>query len=156
MFERILVPLDGSQEAHKALEYAIEIAKLFNSEIEILHVIPFVNQYVDFMPYPSPGFNDIFSVPGWVNDYLTKLEENNRKMLEEALFSAIELAPDLIISTKILKGKPGLTIVNEAFNEKFDLIVMGSRGLGMLHDMLLGSVSNYVVNNVKKPVLITK
>ncbi len=157
MYEKILVPLDGSEQAHTAFIQAIEIAKKFNSEIEILHVTSFSEQYVAFMPYPSSGINSETRVPEqWIEDYLNKIEENNRKMLGEAKRLGDLLGQDIKIYTKLLKGSPGPSIVMEADDEKFNLIVMGSRGLSGLKDLLLGSVSNHVVNNAKIPVLVVR
>ncbi len=157
MYDKILVPLDGSEQAHTAFIHAIEIAKKFNSDIEILHAISFVEQYIAFSPYPSSGINPETRIPEqWIEDYIIKVEENSHKMLSEAKKLGELLGSDIKISTKLLKGGPGPVIVKEASEEKFDLIVMGSRGLGGLQDLLLGSVSNHVVNNAKIPVLIVR
>jgi len=157
MYDKILVPLDGSEQAHSAFIHAIEIAKKFNSEIEILHVISFTEQYIAFNPYPTSGTDFETRVPEqWIEDYLIKVEENNRKMLEEAKKMGDRLGPMINISTKLMKGSPGPSIVSEADEGKYNLIVMGSRGLGGLRDLLLGSVSNHVVNNAKIPVLVIK
>lgn len=157
MYDKILVPLDGSEQAHTAFIHAIEIAKKFNSEIEILHVISFVEQYVPLFPYPSSGINSETIIPEqWIEDYIKNVEENSQKMLEEAKKLGYLLGPKIKMSSKLMKGGPGVVIVMEAENGKFDLIVMGSRGLGGLKDLLLGSVSNHVVNNSKIPVLVIK
>jgi len=157
MYDKILVPLDGSEQAHSAFIHAIEIAKKFNSDIEILHVISFTEQFVAFTPYPSPGVDSETKVPAkWIEDYLSKVEENSQKMLEEAKKLGLRLGPDIKIMTKILKGSPGPSIVAEAEEEKSNLIVLGSRGLGGLQDLLLGSVSNHVVNSAKIPVLVVR
>ena len=157
MYDKILVPLDGSEQAHSAFIHAIEIAKKFNSDIEILHVISFTEQFVAFTPYPSTGVDSESTVPvKWMEDYLSKVEENSQKMLEEAKKLGLRLGPDVKILTKILRGSPGSTIVSEAEDEKFNLIVLGSRGLGGLQDLLLGSVSNHVVNSAKIPVLVVR
>ena len=65
-------------------------------------------------------------------------------------------AEDLKIKPKLDKGRPSDIIVAEAEDEDFDLIVMGSRGLGGIKEYILGSVSNQVVHESKSPVLIVK
>jgi nucleotide-binding universal stress UspA family protein len=57
---------------------------------------------------------------------------------------------------KILLGEPGPVIVEYANKEKFDLVVIGSRGLNVLQEMVLGSVSHKVVKRADCPVLIVK
>ena len=57
---------------------------------------------------------------------------------------------------KLLHGDPGPAIVDYANKENFDLVVIGSRGLNSLQEMVLGSVSHKVVKRVNCPVLIVK
>lgn len=57
---------------------------------------------------------------------------------------------------KFLHGEPGPTIVDHANREKYELVVIGSRGLNTLQEMVLGSVSHKVAKRVAAPVLIVK
>ena len=57
---------------------------------------------------------------------------------------------------KLLHGEPGPSIVEYANKENVDLVVIGSRGLNKLQEMVLGSVSHKVVKRVNCPVLIVK
>jgi nucleotide-binding universal stress UspA family protein len=59
-------------------------------------------------------------------------------------------------SSKILHGRTGPSIVKFAQKQRFDIIVIGARGLGSFSGMVLGSVSNYIVQKSKIPVLIIK
>ncbi|CAH0275835.1 TRAP-T-associated universal stress protein TeaD [Peribacillus simplex] len=56
----------------------------------------------------------------------------------------------------MLYGEPGSSIVYYANKEQFDLVIIGSRGLNSLQEMVLDSVSHKVVNRVKCPVLVVK
>ena len=56
----------------------------------------------------------------------------------------------------ILHGEPAPTIVDYANKQKFDLVILGSRGLNALQEMVLGSVSHKVVKRVNCPVLVVK
>jgi nucleotide-binding universal stress UspA family protein len=60
------------------------------------------------------------------------------------------------VASKLLIGKPGDIILSEATQGAFDLIVIGSRGLGGFKEFVLGSVSHQVVNESKIPVLVVK
>ena len=58
----------------------------------------------------------------------------------------------MIVET--IQGKPGPGIVKLAEKHKVDLVVMGTRGLGLVKRTVLGSVSTYVVHHVKIPILV--
>ncbi len=64
----------------------------------------------------------------------------------------------VVFRSKIMRGNVGYNIVKIAHNkkDKFDLIVMGSRGRGAVKELFLGSVSNYVVHTSNIPVLLVK
>ncbi|MFH2110057.1 MAG: universal stress protein [Candidatus Bathyarchaeota archaeon] len=158
MFNKILVPIDGSKHAHRALKTALELAKIHKSELEILHVTSFSEE---IMPTKSesdvgPMQEESLSPPEWINEYMAKVRENDEKMLSQALKNAETMYPKLKITTKLLLGRPGKSIVSEAEEGKYDLVVIGSRGLGGLAELVLGSVSHQVVNESKIPVLVVK
>jgi nucleotide-binding universal stress UspA family protein len=75
-------------------------------------------------------------------------------MLIQALKDAETMYPKLKITAKLLRGKHGKTIVSEAEEGGFDLIVIRRRGLGVLTELVLGSVSHEVVNESKISVLV--
>jgi nucleotide-binding universal stress UspA family protein len=77
-------------------------------------------------------------------------------MLEKKFNEATETHSGLKISKKVVEGRPQSEIVKEAEENSFDLIVMGSRGLNELEEIVLGSVSDAVVNRSKVPVFIVK
>jgi nucleotide-binding universal stress UspA family protein len=60
------------------------------------------------------------------------------------------------VTSRLLIGKPGDAIIAEASEGRFNLIVIGDRGLGGLKELLLGSVSHQVVNESTIPVLVVK
>lgn len=62
----------------------------------------------------------------------------------------------ILFYEKILHGDEGPRIVKFAHEKSFDLIVIGSRGMGSIKEMFLGSTSNYVLHKSKIPVLIVK
>jgi len=80
------------------------------------------------------------------------------RQAEKNIRAAKQLAEKSGISfkSKIISGSPGSKIVNTANKEKFDLIVIGSRGLGRVQEAFLGSVSNYVTHKARMPVLLVK
>ena len=79
-----------------------------------------------------------------------------KKFLDEAKILAAQNG--IVFKEKLMRGDIGYNIIKLAHNkkEKFNLIVIGSRGRGSLKEMFFGSVSNYVIHTSKIPVLIVK
>ena len=157
MFDKVLVPIDGSRHAHAALQTALELAEVHGSELEILHVTSYSETYAPMETEPiGGGSGEASSPPEWIDEYMTKLRANDEKMLSQALEEAKKLHPGLKIASKLLWGRPGKVIVSEAEEGGFDLVIIGSRGLGGLAGLVLGSVSQHVVNEARVPVLVVK
>lgn len=139
MIKSILVPIDGSRHAEKALTYALEMAEKCEAGIEILTVVP-----------------EVVSSPDWMKEYTEKMKEKSEEMLSESFRMAKEIKPDINISKRLEEGLTVEKILEIAERGNHDMIVMGSRGLGFVKGFLLGSVSNKVVNHAEIPVLIVK
>ncbi|WP_435166654.1 universal stress protein [Paenibacillus glycanilyticus] len=140
MYNHILVPVDGSQQASKALDHAIHLVKAINAPIRlsVIHVtgrvaISQAFVYVD------------------VGEMLEK-EEN------EVLSAAAAQLRDSGVDYTLLRadGDPSTLICNTAKERSCDLIVMGSRGVGLVSEILLGSVSHGVSQHAHCPVLLVK
>jgi nucleotide-binding universal stress UspA family protein len=87
--------------------------------------------------------------------YIKKvLLKNANEFMEKA--KKICAQNGILFYQKILHGDEGPKIVKFAHDKNFDLIVIGSRGMGSLKEMFLGSTSNYVLHKAKIPVLIVK
>jgi nucleotide-binding universal stress UspA family protein len=155
LFEKVLVPIDGSRHAHAALQTALDLAEIHGSELEILHVTSYSEEYEQPEPAGEESEEPV-SPPEWIEEYMSKLREDDEKMLSKALKDAEKLHPGLKITSKLLWGRPGNVIVSEAEKGGFDLVVIGSRGLSGLAGLVLGSVSQHVVNSSKAPVLVVK
>ena len=152
MFQKILVPIDGSNPAHNALANALQIARIHGSEVEVLHVMTFTE---DLPKVPDKsGKNE--APDSWIDDYMTRVRKKDNKMLGDAVEEAKALGLSDKVYSKLLIGKPGSIIIAEASQGGFDLIVIGNRGLGGFKELVLGSVSHQVVNESKIPVLVVK
>jgi len=140
---KILLCTDGSKYSQKALEEASEIVKGCNvNEVAIIHV------HERYEPLPTLPNESI----KWI---MQKHKKEGEKILSEALKF---IKGKNIEARKILKeGHPADTIVNIAQKEGFDMIVVGSRGLGGLKKLFLGSVSNAIIQEaVNCSVLVVK
>ena len=144
MYQSIVVPIDGSDPSKRALSHAIEIAKKFNSEITIItvasthHRTPAVENVSKKGTPPATesvkrkAFNLIVDAE----------EEHHRSVLKEA--EAVAKAEGFNVRTVFLRGQPSEEIINFLDENPHDLIVMGSRGLGGMKRLLLGSTSSAV------------
>ncbi len=139
---RILVAVDGSENADRAFEYAVYIAK--QCEVERIFIVNVIE-----------GFGR--SIGAWEKrDALVKdLEQNSKELLEKYKSKALSQA---FTTTEIISaaGNAGEEILKTAEREKIDTIVIGSRGLSTASEMLLGSVSHNVIHNSKCPVVILR
>ncbi|MDQ1278988.1 MAG: hypothetical protein QG670_248 [Thermoproteota archaeon] len=133
MIKKILVPVDGSEHAERALDSALDLAQKYSAEVLILTV-------VQYGPLPSEGS------PQSINAYLEAIDDFHRKVLSDALEKVKKTIPGLKVSTKSDEGYPADKIIETANEDEFDLIVMGRRGRGHLRHTLLGSVSDRVAD----------
>ncbi len=136
--KKIMVPVDGSESSERALEQAIELAVALKAKLAFLYVAN-VNQLA-------------------VNSCLSaELLEAVNKAGDVILSHAEERVPEGVEAERLLEtGSPASAIVDVAEDIGSDLIVMGSRGLGLVKGVLLGSVSQYVVENSKCAVMVVK
>jgi nucleotide-binding universal stress UspA family protein len=140
MFRNLLVCIDGSAHADRALSEAIDLATAGHGRLTLLTAVcrP---PYWATSPVTIPAIEPLAS----------ELASTAR----ESLVAAVNQVPDSIPVTTILSQKP----IREALTEQlrdghYDLLVMGSRGRGALTASLLGSVSHYALNHSGVPVLI--
>lgn len=150
MIQKILIAIDGSELAEKALESALDLAEKYSAHLVILNVF---HPHIPFF-YTTP-IGNAFPLAG-VDEYLKSLEASHKSMLEETLKIAKKRKPNLNISTKLVEGYPASKIVEIAKEENFDLIMLGHRGLSGIREFILGSVSNRVAHDAECPVLIIK
>jgi len=136
MVKNILVAFNGSDQAKRALDLALEIADKFSANVVLLGVI-------DYMPIID-------------EEYVNNLRRRYVNILSEALNIAQTAKPNLQITEMLSEGHPADKIIEKTQDGKFDLIVMGSRGLGGISDFIRGSVSDKVVDDALCPVMIVK
>ena len=136
--EKILIPVDGSESSERALGKGIELANALKAKLMFLYVAN-VNQLA-------------------VNSCLSaELLEAVNKAGDVVLTHAEESASEGIETERVMEtGSPAPVIIDVAEEHGVDLIVMGSRGLGLVKGVLLGSVSQYVVENAKCAVMVVK
>ena len=145
MYNKILLPTDGSKNSERAIQHAITIALNENSEIVILNVVD--SAYLTGLPE---------------EDIITKsemiLQEESRKVLdhvEEIIKNMdVEGIDDIQLTPMTVEGNAADIILKVSEKENIDLIVIASSGKHMLDRFLLGSVTEKTVRHSKVPILV--
>jgi nucleotide-binding universal stress UspA family protein len=140
MYKKILVPLDGSELAKKALDQAEKLAKAFDAEIVLLQVVP-------FMPiYGSPEL----VTPLIVDEKQKESAERHLSNLAEELKKR-----DLKVTTMVRTGQQvAVEIIDFAKESGVDLIVMCTHGRSGITRWVLGSVAHKVLTRAETPILL--
>lgn len=140
MYKKILVPLDGSTFAEKALPFAQEEAKAHGASLLLLRVVPlaFIEE-----PISEAEQEAIKIIKGRAGNYLLKVAENLKK-------------EGLDVKAEIGDGDPADVILNVADAEKVDLIAMSTHGFSGLERFLWGSVAEKVSKVSNIPVLMIR
>lgn len=139
MFKKILVPTDASEAARRALKTALELAKGFNSQILLLHVV-----------YTPEALG--YSLSSGISVPQEEIRICGREVLAATL-DGIDIGTVNLVE-KQKPGHPAAAILEEVHSGQFDLIVMGSRGYGPITGSLMGSVSQRILSKAECPVLM--
>jgi len=155
LFESILVPLDGSEHSLRALDVAVQIAKVFRAKLTLIHVY---SATVRPIILPEPATLIPSGVPAITAEEVTKVIEAARGAGERILADGRQRAEACQLKAKTLlkEGQTTQEIIRTAKEEKSDLIVIGARGVSKIREILLGSVSDGVTRNAPCPVLVVK
>lgn len=155
MFEKILVPLDGSEHSLRALEIAVQMAKKFGGKLTLVHVY---SVSVSPVLMPEPTTLTPPRVPVMTAAEVSKVAEATRKAGASILAGGEKRvrAEGVQVETTLKEGHTVQEITKTAKEGEFDLIVMGARGVSKIRELLLGSVSDGVIRNAPCPVLVTK
>ena len=149
MFNKILVPIDGSEQSYRALNIAMDLAKRYLAKVTLVSV---AQPYIVTSQYsPQPMLTPIPTT-----SYDENIENAHKKILANAYDEAKKINSEIKISKELLNGRPADKIIEIAKEDGFDLIVIGSRGLGGIKEFFLGSVSDRVADHAPCPVLIVK
>ncbi|MBX3001235.1 MAG: universal stress protein [Caldilineaceae bacterium] len=145
VFQKILVPLDGSLLAEKALPYAIWLSKQSSGQLVFLRVVP--------SPVIAPARYSIAEADAW----LVRQSEERREA--EEYLAAMAARPDLQPLRPhpvIYEGDAAEMIVRAAGHLGVDAIILSTRARGGLARWILGSVADHVVQNTAIPVLLIR
>ncbi|MGD2173052.1 MAG: universal stress protein [Gammaproteobacteria bacterium] len=175
MFKKMLCPIDGSENAEKALEVAIDIAKMYAAELVVMHV-----------PHRAENFEalerfaEVEGLAGKVNAELDRLRALDYRVgvMSQAALEDFGVSPRLLIEVgqhlvdearihaeksgvkkvdvHLEDGNPADCILRIIDEESIDCVVVGSRGLGPIEGLFLGSVSHKVLNHAPCTCIVVK
>ncbi|MGP1366673.1 MAG: universal stress protein [Schwartzia sp. (in: firmicutes)] len=138
-YKQILVPLDGSDASRRAMEEAIYLADLSGAALIFLYVMDLNKE----LPAAQRIWEESHSIEEW------------KKAGAEKLATFVVGLEDKIQHEDIVEvGSPGKVIQRIAQERRTDLILMGSRGLNVLENIVLGSVSQYILTHAPCPVMV--
>lgn len=138
VYENILVPTDGSRNAARGVEHAMDLAEETGARLHVLFV-------VDEAVYGSATGLGSYEL------FLEKVGDEAEDLVEEMVEDAVERGIDS--TTSVLRGVPHEVILDYADEQGVDLIVMGKRGAAGGTTPHVGSVTNRVLRGASVPVL---
>jgi nucleotide-binding universal stress UspA family protein len=138
-FQRIVLPVDGSDGSARAVAKALSLAKETGADITALYVMEFPYLVSVDLNYSYPDIIEIIKKRG--NEVLEKVKKQGLKL-------------GVSVKTKLVEGIPDDQIIQAA--KKDDLIVMGCKGRTALSRILVGSVCEKVLHHSKSPVMVIR
>ncbi len=144
MFRNVLVAVDGSAHAQRALEEAIDLTRSSGGRLTVAAVVPEVTAWV-------MGAAGGMAPPPDVQQLRGAVAGEYRHILDEA---AASVPDDVAMSSVLLEGRPSEALLRQIRDGGHDLVAMGSRGRGEFRSLLLGSVSHELLQTSPVPVLV--
>jgi nucleotide-binding universal stress UspA family protein len=144
MFERILVPVDGSKHGRRATEMAIDLAKCHGSLVFLLHVIRDLSLPKEIVAMIKAGE---------VTESRMEILQNSAEIILDTARERFKEAGITDVQGEYVVGDPASKILEYAGQKGVDLLVIGHRGLGP-SEGLLGGVARKLVNMTNVSVLI--
>ncbi|WP_019412623.1 universal stress protein [Paenisporosarcina sp. TG20] len=139
MYKKILVAVDGSVHSKRAANHAVFLASISEDvQVTLLYVLDYDRTQTDIVQNMSSEELHI--------------DRKNKIMPIKEMFTSKGISTEI----KLLHGDAGPLIVEHANMENYDIVIIGSRGLNTLQEMVLGSVSHKVAKRVHSPVLLIK
>jgi nucleotide-binding universal stress UspA family protein len=157
MFKKILVAIDGSEMSHDVFKTALDIAKADRANLVLLHVLSFEEQ--NSLSIPMPTGLEYFQA---ADSDMLKMYQKQWQTYEQQSLNLLRSLADRSTAEGVttefqqIAGGPGRKICEFALSEDIDLIVMGHRGISGLNELLVGSISNYVLHHSPCSVLMNK
>jgi nucleotide-binding universal stress UspA family protein len=142
---KILLAIDGSEEARQAAQAAAELSQETGSEVHVTYVLPSPNELRGHHLYSQEVMSSV----------LEHAEEEGRSFLEDQA-EKLRSSGGKVAETHLRAGEPDKEIVKLSEELGAGTIVIGSRGLGAMKRALMGGVSESVVRHAHCPVFVVR
>ena len=159
MFRKILVATDSSESSQQIFDQALDLAKAMGARLMLLHVL---SSEEEGSPKIAGAFSNLEFYPEVIPQIREEIIISYRQQWSEFETTCLEMLRDRTITANTAgveaeftqnPGNPAKTICEMAKNWQADLIIIGRRGRTGLSELLLGSVSNYVIHHAPCAVL---
>ena len=137
--KRFVIATDGSEGAGQSLEQGFALASTVGAEVSVVYVRPSPNSFLGASYY---------------QDVIIEEARHARTVIDDAKVRASRYGVE--VDYEVLEGDPVDTVLALARSRDADLLVVGSRGLGTVSSVVLGSVSRAILNQANCPVLVAK
>jgi nucleotide-binding universal stress UspA family protein len=146
MYQRILVPVDGSPTSTRGLQEAVRLAKLTQGRLRLLHVVDDLSFALAMDAYA-----------GYSGDWMQALRDGGKQVLDDAkaIVAAAGLEAETVLYDSV-EGRVHELTVAEAAKWPADLIVIGTHGRRGIGRLVLGSSAEYVLRLSPVPVLLVR
>ncbi len=138
----VLLPVDDSLAAHRAVQYIIRMKERLPMSVTLLTVIP-----LEQLEYHGFQISQIELIKERARVVSRKMLQRYREELEKA---------GILVDTRVEEGKPSEVICRVAAQEGIDMVVISPNGSGTLTNLMFGSVANKVVHECHLPVLLVR
>jgi nucleotide-binding universal stress UspA family protein len=140
VFTRILIGLDGSEAAQRALELALELTVLCGAELLVISV-------EEKLPAYAATVGEVQEEECYEHRYFRQLQHEARRQAE---------ARGVPVQLEVIPGHPAQVLARIAAERGCDLVVLGHTGYSRLHDLFLGSTADRVVERAHCAVLVVR
>jgi len=151
----ILFATDLSENANWAMKYAVSLADAYDARITVLHVVEKVPPNAEMLMTAFLGYENIdeFRQKG-DRELVERIKERIGQFCANAADQVAAECRSIFKNVLVEPGKPAERILFHAETGAYDVVVMGSRGLGLLQNAIMGGTSNKVLHNCPIPVFI--
>jgi nucleotide-binding universal stress UspA family protein len=149
LLKKVLVAVDGSENADRALDFALDLSEKFDSTLFILNV----SESLPMGAVPAETTTSLGPNMPIISKDFRRIHE---EILARAVVRAKTAKPNIAVSSILREGDPANEIVNAVKDGGFDIVVVGHRGLGRMKEFFIGGTSEKVSHLAACPVVIVK
>jgi nucleotide-binding universal stress UspA family protein len=153
VYEKLLVPLDGSEVSELILPYAVELAKRCGSQVTLLQTVESLGQAMATLSPADP----VLVTPGTTEAIVegVEAEESSAKDYLAGIASRFK-DEGIDAGTTVVSGSPGVEILRCIDDKSITVVAMSSHGRGGLGRAIFGSVADHVMHHATVPVLVLR